>query len=320
MFRMFIHNIPYPASLINMPAISSTYWCFTLNFDGDTPDLFGVFEATAVRYACWQHERVSHDHLQGYIQLSDRKTLNQVKEIFKPHNPHLEKQRARKNTDARDYCLKPESRIDGPWEFGEFLVAGSNKGRQREQVCRSPERMAEENPSVFRRVKARMSLEAHMSGMPCLPDNLKPWQVLLEKLLIESPHDRNIIWVYGPKGGEGKSTFAKDLLRRGWFYTRGGTQDNVSYQYIDDVDRHIVFDIPRDKKDYLQYSLIEMLKDGIIISNKYEPVTAVSSKPRHCVVMCNFLPDFEKISVDRVIVLSCIKATVVRDDEIEHII
>ena len=305
-----------------MPSVRSTYWCFTLNFniEDGVPDLLEKFEGTDVRYACWQHEKSSHDHLQGYLQFKNRQSMTAAKAVFDPYKPHMEVQKARRNSDARDYCLKEDTKVDGPWEFGEFLIAGSNKGKQREQVCRSPERMAEENPSVFRRVKARMSLEAHMSGMACLPENLKPWQVLLEKLLLEEPHDRNIIWVYGPKGGEGKSTFAKDLLRRGWFYTRGGTQDNVSYQYIDDVDRHIVFDIPRDKKDYLQYSLIEMLKDGIIISNKYEPVTAVSSKPRHCVVMCNFLPDFEKISIDRVNVLSCIKATVIRDEEIERII
>ena len=192
-------------------AIRSVFWCFTLNFEGDLPDLLNTFNGIEVKYACWQHERVEHDHIQGYVQMQGQKTLKQMKEFFEPYHPHLEKQKARKNTDARDYCLKEESRIDGPWEYGEFISAGSNKGKQREQVCRSPERMAEENPSVYRRVKARMSLEAHMSGMACLPENLKPWQILLEKLLTEDPHDRNIIWVYGPKGGEGKSTFAKDF-------------------------------------------------------------------------------------------------------------
>ena len=33
-----------------------------------------------------------------------------------------------------------------------------------------------------------------------------------------------------------------------------------------------MFDVPRDKKDYLQYSLIEMFKDRMIVSNKYEPI------------------------------------------------
>ena len=235
-----------------------------------------MFAGTEVRYACWQHERVEHDHLQGYVQMNKETSFTRMKELFGDLHPHLEKQRARKNRDARDYCLKQDSRVDGPWEFGEFIEQGSSRGKIRDQVCRSPERMAEENPSAYRRIKARMSLEEHMSGRRCLPETLKPWQIVLESVLAEEPHDRNIIWVYGPKGGEGKSTFAKDLLRRGWFYTRGGTQDNVAYQYIDDVNRNIVFDIPRDKKDYLQYSLIEMLKDGIIVSNKYEPVTAVT--------------------------------------------
>ena len=33
-------------------------------------------------------------------------------------------ERARRNSDARDYCLKQNSRVSGPWEFGEFIPAG----------------------------------------------------------------------------------------------------------------------------------------------------------------------------------------------------
>ena len=195
------------------PAIAR-WWCFTLNFEGEVPDLNSIFsEAEDVSYACWQHEYKTHDHLQGYLQLKKPFRFNRVKGIFGEYNPHLEVQRARKNSDAKDYCMKADTRKDGPWEYGEFITQGSNKGRQRDEVCRSPERMSEENPSVYRRIKARMSLEAHMSGMSSLPDDLRPWQVVLEKHLLQEPHDRNIIWVFGPEGGEGKSTFAKDLLR-----------------------------------------------------------------------------------------------------------
>ncbi|ALK03648.1 replication initiator protein [Whitefly associated Guatemala alphasatellite 1] len=293
-----------------MKTPQSIWWCFTIFFaSAGAPELFPLFENTSVSYACWQEEEsptTHRRHLQGYLQLKSKKTLNQVKALFGDLNPHLEKQRARNSDDARDYCLKEASRVSGPWEFGEYCPSGSHKRRQREQVQKSPERMMEENPSVYRRVKARLSIEAHQLSLSELPFLLKPWQFEIERVISRPASTRDIIWVYGSTGGEGKSTYARELLRRGWFYTRGGSVDNVAYQYLDNVDRDVVFDIPRDKKDYLQYSLIEMIKDGVIISNKYEPVTAVCSRPRHVVVMSNFLPDFSKISVDRVSVIPCI--------------
>ena len=72
------------------------------------------------------------------------KTLKQVRVLFGDFNPHLEVQRARRNEDARDYCLKDETRVAGPWEFGEFCPSGSNRRKIREMVRNSPERMEEE--------------------------------------------------------------------------------------------------------------------------------------------------------------------------------
>nr|AIH07616.1 replication associated protein [Cotton leaf curl alphasatellite] len=294
-----------------MPAAQSFWWCFTIFFTtAAPPDLVPLFENTSVSYACWQEEEsptTKRRHLQGYLQLKTKKSLSAVKSLFGDLNPHLEKQRARRTDEARDYCMKEETRVSGPFEFGDYCPSGPHKRRQRESVIRSPVRMAEENPSVFRRVKAKIAEEEFQKTAHEIQiSNLKSWQLRLKTLLDRDPDDRTIFWVYGPDGGEGKSTFARDLYRSGtWFYTRGGSADNVSYQYIGQLGNNIVFDIPRDKKDYLQYSLIEMFKDRLIVSNKYEPLMAPLINCIHVVVMSNFLPDFEKISVDRVHVIPC---------------
>ncbi|UXB54117.1 Rep [Chilli leaf curl Ahmedabad alphasatellite] len=295
-----------------MPAVTSVFWCFTIFFvSTSAPDLVPLFENTHVSYACWQEEEsptTKRRHLQGYLQLKGKRTLNQVKSLFGDLKPHLEKQRARKTDDARDYCMKPETRVSGPFEFGEYCPAGSHKRRQRELVIRSPVRMAEENPSVFRRVKAKIAEEEFQkSASEIQISNLKSWQSRLKTLLDRDPDDRTIFWVYVPDGGEGKSTFARDLYRSGsWFYTRGGSADNVAYQYIGCLGNNIASDIPRDKKEHLQYSLIEMFKDRLVSSNKYEPLMVPVINCIHVVAMSNFLPDFEKISVDRVHVIPCI--------------
>lgn len=261
-------------------------------------------------YACWQEEEAPTSrrrHLQGYLQLKGERTLNQVRAIFGDLKPHLEKQRARKTDEARDYCLKLETRVSGPFEFGDYCPSGSHRRRQRDDVARSPERVMEENPSLYRRVKAKLAEDEFRQSVPEIEIvNWKSWQLHLERTLQMDPDDRTIIWVYGPTGGEGKSTYARDLYRRGYFYTRGGSADNVAYQYVSSLGRHVVFDIPRDKRDYLQYSLIEMFKDRMIISNKYEPIMAPLINNIHVVVMCNFFPDLNKISSDRVIVIPCI--------------
>ena len=57
----------------------------------------------------------------------------------------------------------------------------------------------------------------------------------------------------------------------------------------------------------MQYSLIEMLKDKVIVSNKYEPITAVNSKDIVVIVMANFESDFEKISADRIVFVDCLE-------------
>nr|AUO16444.1 replication initiator protein [Gossypium darwinii symptomless alphasatellite] len=295
-----------------MPSAQSVFWCFTIFFtSASPPDLVPLFENTSVSYACWQEEEsptTRRRHLQGYLQLKTKKSLSAVKSLFGDLNPHLEKQRARRTDEARDYCMKEETRVSGPFGFGDYCPAGSHKRRQRESVIRSPVRMAKENPSVFRRVKAKIAKEEFQkSASEIQISNLKSWQSRLKTLLERAPDDRTIFWVYGPDGGEGKSTFARDLYRSGtWFYTRGGSADNVSYQYIGRLGNNIVFDIPRDKKDYLQYSLIEMFKDRLIVSNKYEPLMAPLINCIHEVVMSNFLPNFEKISEDRVHVIPCI--------------
>nr|QEL50688.1 replication initiator protein [Okra leaf curl alphasatellite] len=294
-----------------MPSIKSQWWCFTVFFLSSTaPDLTPLFENTAVSYACWQEEEsptTKRRHLQGYLQCKGQRTLSQIKSVFGDLNPHLEKQRARKTDEARDYCMKEENRVSGPFEFGEYCAAGSHKRRQRDAVVRSPVRMAEENPAVYRRVKAKIAEEEFQKSAPEIQiSNLKSWQLRLKQLLSRDPDDRTIFWVYGPNGGEGKSTFARDLFRSGtWFYTRGGSADNVSYQYIGCLGNNIVFDIPRDKKDYLQYSLIQMFKDRLVVSNKYEPLMAPMISCIHVVGRLNFLPDMEKISSDRVHVIPC---------------
>lgn len=104
---------------------SSTYWVFTLN-NVCTPPWKSL--PKGVKYLVCQHEKGASgtDHLQGYIQLQrDRPLVWLKKNINK--EAHWEQQRAKDSDQARDYCMKSDTRVAGPWQFGKYVRKQSGK-------------------------------------------------------------------------------------------------------------------------------------------------------------------------------------------------
>jgi hypothetical protein len=106
-------------------------WVFTLNFDPLDYE-FGRPELPALpagaKYLVYQHERgeQDHDHYQGYIELRAPQSLGWLKRNVLDR-AHFEPRRG--NADqARAYAMKEESRVAGPWEFGEYVPP--NPGRR----------------------------------------------------------------------------------------------------------------------------------------------------------------------------------------------
>lgn len=80
-----------------------------------------------LKYCTWQLEKVARYHLQGYIQLVRDYRFSSVQNLF-VRNVHIERQRARKNAEARDYCHKSDSGIQGSiFEFGDFTEGFQGK-------------------------------------------------------------------------------------------------------------------------------------------------------------------------------------------------
>ena len=75
------------------------------------------------RYLVYQLERGDGGtpHLQGYVYYDTAKSLRSVKERFP--RAHLEKARG-SPADNRRYCTKSDTRVDGPWEFGQLPKQG----------------------------------------------------------------------------------------------------------------------------------------------------------------------------------------------------
>lgn len=110
-------------------------WCFTLNNPADTNqlDTWGktVYTTGNARYLIFQLERGESGtmHLQGYIEFSDSRRFSAVRRLLP--GAHIEPRRGSAQ-QAADYCRKHDSRVDGPWEFGEVSISAQGK---RSDLC-----------------------------------------------------------------------------------------------------------------------------------------------------------------------------------------
>lgn len=107
-----------------------------------------------IKFIVWQLESCpesKREHFQGYCELANPLSYAGIKRLFDDDTMHIE---ARKGTasQAREYCRKEESRIDGPWEFGQI----SNQGKRTDiqavaeaiKEGKTIEVIAEEHPTV----------------------------------------------------------------------------------------------------------------------------------------------------------------------------
>lgn len=104
--------------------MSNNRWCFTLNNPENNEVPLSWSEHLV--YAEWQREvgEQGTPHLQGYFVLKKKVRMSWLKRNLNEH-AHWEPMRG--NLDQnRTYCTKPETRVEGPWEFG--ARPGSGRG------------------------------------------------------------------------------------------------------------------------------------------------------------------------------------------------
>lgn len=101
-------------------------WLFTLN-NPETNDLPEDWKH--MRFRVYQRERgdAGTEHLQGYVEFTKPVRLVAVRELLP--RAHWERRRGTQD-QARDYCSKEDTRIDGPWIFGELPRQGCRNDLQ----------------------------------------------------------------------------------------------------------------------------------------------------------------------------------------------
>lgn len=153
---------------------TTEHYCWTLN--NPTPleiQVLREINDINVRYRCWQQEiapTTLTPHLQGYIELKNKKSMMWLKTIGFPARTHFEP-RAGTRDEARDYTRKPETAIAGTWEeFGTWIAgrgARSDIDTLVERVTSgaSDRELLDEMPGTFfRHMKAVTELRSRLMG------------------------------------------------------------------------------------------------------------------------------------------------------------
>lgn len=261
-----------------MSAANGKNWCFTV-FGLDAPHdwLEEVWGKGVATYLVGQEEcapTTGEIHLQGFVSFKQKKRLTWIKKNIHA-TAHFEpaKGTAQQN---RAYCTKADSRVSGPWEWGECVTQGRTAGL--EEACKlvaaraTDEAIAQALPGVFVR---------HFRGL----------QELRRALKI-TPEQRTWLpelWVLIGASGTGKSRWARETFPDAFWKSPGTAwwdgywgQDTVvlddfSGRFMPLTDlQHLLDGNPMQVE--VKGSSVPLLARRIVITSNWPPEDWYSSK------------------------------------------
>lgn len=288
-------------------------WVFTLNnWTSDDVDTIVERLEPECKYLVFGREvgEGGTPHLQGYVHLKQCLRFNALKALI-GNRVHLAVARGTAQ-EAADYCKK-----DGDYEeFGEcdagqgkrtdwdrykeFVIDLGRVPSQREIINHNMSLYARYNKHCVEIAKAILEPPTLTASQPRLG-----WQTLCAGRITGSVENganpRSIDFFVDPTGNSGKSWMTRWAMSQ-WpdkvQVLRVGKRDDLAHA-IDETKSVFLFDIPRQQMEYLQYSVLEMLKDQMVFSPKYHSMTKILHTVPHVAVFCNEAPDLDKMTDDR---------------------
>jgi hypothetical protein len=290
------------------------YWCFTLNnyTPANLDRLSTLPEGT--EYLVYGREvgTSGTPHLQGTICFETRKRLNQViATIGQAHcsvTRNLEQsiEYCKKDGDFLELGVPPQQKKGTRSDLDDF------KATVKEGVtCMKTLRdMHSEVCAKYPQFVADYVIDWR-EKQPVTTFPLRPWQSDLYQKLIVTPtsgeelikFQREINFIVDHTGNQGKSWFCRyycDRHDNAQIIVPGKKADMA--RVIREDCRVFFFDCPRSKQgEFIQYDLLEELKNGNVFSGKYQSVMKRLPTP-HIVVCMNEYPDMTKLSHDRYVI------------------
>lgn len=248
-------------------------WCFTLNnyTENERKDIEQWLLPSAHQYIVGEEVgEQGTPHLQGYVYVENKMSLKQMKAKIPRAHFEVAKDTPKQN---RAYCSKD----------GKFIEHWNPEKESPEQKLKKRKEHA---------LKRYENIE------------WKPWQADVLEKLSQPADDRTVYWVYDAKGGNGKSFLCKYLYLTRNVIIADGKKDNIFNQMNIKVNEQglepeiVMLDIPRCGQAYMNYGVIEQIKNGLIYSGKYEGGDVIFDAP-HIIIFANFEPDYAQFTSDR---------------------
>ena len=247
-------------------------------------------------------------HLQGFVIWETPLRFNACKTQL-GNNAHLEVVKgtspqaadySKKDGDFYEYGTCPSQGQRTDWdEFLEWAKAQETRITRKDLILNFPK--------LWCRYSARLQeiADAHAPALTLVDGQPRDgWQSDLVVELNNEPSRRGIHFMVDETGNSGKSWFCAYMMQ-----TRSdevqilktGKEADMCYA-IDPTKKIYFLDVPRSRMEFLQYSVLEQLKDRMVFSTKYTSQMKVLSHLPHVIVMCNEHPDETKLSADRYII------------------
>lgn len=249
-------------------------------------------------------------HLQIYIYFQTQKQLTGVIKLFKEYNNAHVEIRHKNSTpkQAAEYCKK-----EGKYhEYGTLPEQGKGINSTWEEIDKQIKEgttiteLHKQYPEIA--IKYGKGLKEHYNLLkPTITYNiyedlkdkntvLYDYQHRLLEYVKETPSERSILWFYDELGNSGKTSLADHLTDNEKFITlSNGKTADIAYTWNGE---NVIFDYSRSQQNHINYEVLENLKNGRILSTKYESIVKKYKRP-HIIVFANFKPQVNKLSLDR---------------------
>lgn len=288
----------------------SKRWCFTVNNWNPVDETLISLLAPSAQYLVYGRElapSTGTPHLQGYVVFHTNKRFAAVVALF-PTGTHLEAARCSSIVCA-DYCKKDKD-TDDIVEYGQVPgpVGKTNQYADfRDWVLAQPAKpslaaVAMEFPAIFHNSSRVTSfIDLIYPTISSDPGTTRAYQQLLMESLGGPADPRKIIFVVDPVGNSGKTWFTEKLLHErpdAVQILSVGRREDLAFA-VDERKSIFLFDLPRSQSEYLQFAILEQLKNRRVFSTKYQSRVKHLAVIPHVVVFTNEYPDMHKLSADR---------------------
>lgn len=292
-------------------------WCWTYNNYGDDGP---TWSDTSMGYLLWvpQVGELGTPHLQGYVQFKKPVRMATAKKLLDcERSVHLEPQRgsvvqavayikddAKKTNDGDvvEYGVLDPALEPRKMAASELMAAVAEEIKSGE--VKTERDIVEKHPMMYARKGVRETLmkliaykradERKYVDVPVEMDD--PLMKMMIAYLKTPLKYRNFLWIWDAKGASGKTTrlqWIMSLVGEKAQYLKPVKMTDMCHMVNEDANLFLI-DIPRSSKP--PYGFIECIRDGRVLSGKYEGSSKRLRKDRRMIICANTAPDWTRLT------------------------